>query len=112
MANVKHEQTQKNTTGTHPVQRLVMRFHYMFDTCDSIRISTPLDTMFLIIGFKRHTKDVPGQWLKNGEPFDFEYIEEKCIASGNTEAELISSAIEYKRLCNMTIEEYIKSLVA
>ncbi len=79
--------------------------------CDSARISRPLKTMYLIIGFKRNTKDDhTSQYLKNGEPFDFEYMEERVIAHGNTEEELLASVKEYKRLCGITWEEYFKEI--
>lgn len=82
-------------------------FHEMFD-CDAARISQLGDRMYLIIGNKRHTKDDPdAQWTKNGKPFDFEYLAEVCVASGNTEAELVASAEEYKRLESMTMLELL-----
>lgn len=65
--------------------------------------------MFLIIGFNRNTKDNPGQWVdEHGNERDWDYVEEKTVASGKTEAELIESAEEYKRLCGMSILEYLK----
>jgi hypothetical protein len=69
--------------------------------CDAARISKPLDRLFLIIGYRRHSV---GEWMRNGEPFDFHYTEEKCVASGNTEEELLTSAKEYKRLSGLTDE--------
>ena len=78
----------------------------MFDCYDSIRISQPINTYFLIIG-----ENGSGQCYRNGKPWNYDYTQEKCIASGKTEKEIIISAIKYKRLCNMTMEEYIKSLI-
>ena len=80
--------------------------------CDTARISKVCDTLFLIIGFNRNTKDDPGQWVEikeNGtrENRDWDYINENTVASGKTEKELISSAEEYKRLCGMTMTEYL-----
>ena len=78
--------------------------------CDTARISKPLGRMFLIIGFNRNTKDDEGQWTKNGKPFDFDYVDEKCVASGNTSEELIADAKEYQRLCGISWEQYFKEL--
>lgn len=88
-------------------ERLVKRFIRMFG-CDTARISKPCGKLFLVIGWNRNTKDGPGQWTKNGEPIDFDYLQEKVIASGNTEAELIESAKEYKRLQGMTWADYFR----
>lgn len=80
--------------------------------CDTARIRKYDDgKMFLIIGFNRNTKDDLGQWCKDAlgkEPIpDWDYVEEKVVASGNTELGLIKSAEKYKRLCGMTMEEYL-----
>jgi hypothetical protein len=67
--------------------------------CDAARITNPLGVqMFLIIGHKRHTKQDEGQWHRNGEPIDFEYLQEQVIASGTTAKELYKSARAYKRM--------------
>ena len=77
--------------------------------CDTARISKPLDRMFLIIGFNRNTKEnKTSRWERNGKPFHFDYVEEKIIASGNTEKELIESVKEYKRLGSISWEEFLK----
>ena len=88
---------------------LIKYFRRMFD-CDTVRISQPIKIMFLIIGHKRNTKDDPGQWIRDGEPFDFDYTAEKTIASGKTKKELIASAKEYKRLCGITTKEYLAEI--
>ncbi len=76
--------------------------------CDTARIINPLGKRFLVIGFNRNTKDNKNYWWeRNGKRYDFDYVEEQVIASGNTEDELIASAKEYKRLCNITMEEYL-----
>lgn len=81
--------------------------------CDTARIRKfELDGMlFLIIGFNRNTKDDPGQWCSDalGEnPIpDWDYVEEKVVASGYTELGLIESAKEYKRLCGLKMSEYL-----
>ena len=78
--------------------------------CDTARISQPCGRMFFIIGFNRNTKDDEGQWVKNGMPYDFEYVQETVIASGETESELIASVAEYNRLCGITWEQYFKEI--
>ncbi len=89
------------------VDALVRRCREIID-CDTARISTPCGKMFLVIGFKRNTKDDDGQWFKDGERCDFDYIAEKTVASGDTEEELLASVREYKRLCGMTMVEYLR----
>jgi hypothetical protein len=99
------------------VQRLVRRFVRMFK-CDTARITQPCGTMFLVVGHKRHTKrdrkknPAAGQWMKDGKPFDFDYVAEQVIAHGKTEAELVADAKHYKKLQGMTMEQYLKSLCA
>lgn len=110
-----NEQTDKDETMAgergHPLDAIVRRCRKIIK-CDTARISKPLDKMFFIIGFNRNTKDDEGQWIKNGKPFDFNYVTESVVASGNTEDELIASCKEYKRLSEMTMEEYLKKLTA
>lgn len=66
---------------------------------------------FLIIGTTKNTRDKPdGQWTRNGQPWHFDYLEEKCIASGDNEQELRESAAEYKRLLGMTMEQYLREV--
>lgn len=74
---------------------LLDRFREMFD-CDEVRITKPCNRLFLILGWNRRTKK--GEWLRNGEPIQFGYLEEKAVASGDTEEELVESAEEYKRV--------------
>jgi hypothetical protein len=70
--------------------------------CDAARITNPLGVqMFLIIGHLRNTKQDEGQWIRNGEPFDFDYLQEQVIASGTTIKELFKSARAYKRMLRM-----------
>lgn len=52
--------------------------------CDTARIFTPHRMHFMVIGERRNTKNEPGQWMKNGTPYDFDYIAEKVIAKGRT----------------------------
>lgn len=94
------------------VQRLVRRFVRMFK-CDTARITSPLGKHFLIIGHNRNTKDDPGAWMdEKGNRRDWDYVQEQVIASGDTEAELVASAKHYKKLCGMSMEEYLRSLAS
>lgn len=97
-------------------KKLVDFFKEMFD-CEFARLSQPTDKIFLIIGEKRNTKedhkDSPTQWKEYVQeqwiPRDWEYVNEKVIASGNTIEELIKSAEKYKKISKMTMEEYLES---
>ena len=93
---------------------LLSRFRYMFDCHDSIRIEQPMNSLFLIVGRRRHTKDDKlSAWIgESGERVDFEYLEEHCVASGETPQELIISALDYKRLSNMSMKEFLLSNLA
>jgi len=80
--------------------------------CDSVRISKTVNNLYLVLGFNRNTKDdIQWQWTKNGEPYDFNYTEEKIITFGKTVQELSESCKEYHRVCNLTWEEYFNELV-
>lgn len=80
--------------------------------CDTVRISKPLDTIFLVIGFKKNTvDDKVTQCYKDGVPFHFEYYEEKVVASGIDEKSLIQSAKEYKKLLNMGNKHLDETLI-
>lgn len=84
---------------------LVKRFIRMFK-CDTARITSPGGTLFLIIGYKRRSE---GEWFKgNGKPFIFDYVDETVIVSGKTNAELVASARNYKKLCGLIPEEYLR----
>jgi len=101
------ENTKEKDAVASAVDAIVMRCSELLDF-DEARIVNPLgDKMFFIIGFWKNTKDNRGQWMKNGTPYDFDYLDEKCIASGATEEELIESVKEYKRLSEMSWEEYL-----
>lgn len=76
---------------------MLAKFVEMFD-CDEVRISKPCGMMFLILGWRRNTKDGHGQWYKNGAPLDFDYLEERAVARGADFDELMESAEEYKRV--------------
>lgn len=86
--------------------------------CDSARISCPSgETMFLIIGHNRNTKQDRetgqslGQWYKDGVPVDYDYVQEAAIASGTTEAELGAAVDEYHRLSGMTMLDYLREIL-
>lgn len=72
--------------------------------CDTARISQPCDTLFLIIGTNRNTKKdreedrTTGACYKDGELYDFDYIEEHVIANGKDFKELWESVKFYRRL--------------
>ena len=92
--------------------KILAKYKKMFE-CDTVRISKPIEKMFLIIGFKKHTKDSLYGWYdKTGKRKDFEYIEEKAIASGYGYVQLKESALEYKRLCGITMIDYLKERCA
>jgi hypothetical protein len=80
--------------------------------CDTARISKPCETMFLIIGFNRNTKDDEGRvWVnQDNKRIDFDYVQESVVASGKTSKELIASAKEYQRICGITWEQYFREL--
>ena len=100
------------TLNAQSVQRLVRRFVRMFK-CDTARITSLLGKHFLIIGHNRNTKDDPGVWMdENGNRKDWDYVNEQVIASGDTEAELVASAKHYKKLCGMSMEQYLRSLAS
>lgn len=68
--------------------------------CDKARISSPGSTHFMIIGYRRNTKEDSGQWVQNGKTFDFDYFREYCIASGETYGELWEDVEKYAELIN------------
>lgn len=68
--------------------------------------------MFLVLGYKRHAKDDPGQWVdQDGQKRDWEYLHEETVASGATEAELIASAKHYKRRQGMKWSDYFLEIL-
>lgn len=63
-------------------------------------------------GNAQNHQTTPRYWTKNGQPINFDYVEERVIASGKSEAELIASAKRYKKLCGMTMEDHLRQLLA
>lgn len=81
--------------------------------CDTVEIECVGSKLFCIIGFNCNTKyDETGYWEKNGERYDFDYVERHVIASGDDEAELIESIRTYKKISDMTIAEFLSSTEA
>jgi len=84
--------------------------------CATARISTfdGQPVMFLVIGWARHTRDLPRVVWRNedGERIDFSYTEEQAIASGDTVEELKASAAEYHRITQLRVEEFSKEWIA
>lgn len=80
-------------------EKLLKLFRRMFDS-DGARLTAPLgETIFLVIGTTRNTKDAAGGWVdEKGERRDWDYLEERCVASGSTVDELIASAKHSLRL--------------
>jgi hypothetical protein len=83
--------------------------------CDTCRVANyGFGSIYLIVGRycntakDREKNPAAGQWYRNGVPVDFDYVAETVVASGNTEKELVASAKEYKRLRDLTMEEYLK----
>ncbi len=76
--------------------------------CDTARIILAGGKFFLVIGKKQHSE---GEWVRNGEPYEFDYIKEEVIARGRTNAELVESAKEYKRLCSTPMEQYLQEVI-
>lgn len=72
--------------------------------CDAARVLQYDGKFFLLVGINRHSS---GEWLRNGEPVEFDYTEEHCVASGDTEAELSERLYEYARIKDLTMEEYL-----
>jgi hypothetical protein len=77
--------------------------------CDTARLSKPLGKMFLIVGYAKSTKTSGGTWIRHdGERIDFDYTEEKCIASGVTVKELAHCMRRYKKLEGLNCLEAIE----
>lgn len=74
--------------------------------CDTARICKLSTTMFLIVGFNRNTKQDEGEWIRNGEKVDFDYVNETTIASGTTPEELIENTKYYSSLKNRILKDY------
>lgn len=106
---MKSENTQREAVDLH---RLVRRFRRMFPKADEARITMPAGKMFLVLGYKRNTKDDPGQWVdQDGNERDWQYLHEETVASGETEAELIACAKHYKRLQGMKWSDYFREIL-
>lgn len=83
--------------------------------CDTARISKPVGKMFLIVGMnkntlKERTKDPSvGVWTDgNGNTIDFDYVDEKIVASGHDFKSLMKDAKYFKQLLRMSWTDYLK----
>ena len=93
--------------------KLETKFKKMFK-CDTVRISKPLNELYLIIGTKKNTKNDKGSIIyKNNKIYNFEYVDEHVIASGKNEVELMKSAKYYKKLLKLgnNWDKYFKDKV-
>ena len=105
-----NQETQdKATAQAVDLNTMVRRFIKMFQ-CDTARITTAYNTLYLILGWNKNTKTEreASQWYKDGAPYDFEFVHEKTVASGNTYDELLADAKHYKKLCGMKWSDYFK----
>lgn len=85
-----------------------LKFKEMFE-CDVTEVRKITDTWFLILGWNRNTKEDKGiQSFRNGEPFDFAYVERHCVASGKNLRELRKSAELYKELTGISWKDYFE----
>jgi len=79
-----------------------------FDTARISECGMSSDSkLFLIVGTRKHSE---GEWTKNGKPWSFDYVATKVVASGKDEDDLRASAAEYKRLCGMTMVQYLREI--
>ena len=93
----------KRTRNERNLQRIV-RWAIRLFKCDTARVTSPLHKKFLVIGWNKRSE---GQWInQDGEPQNFDYVQESVIAYGWTWDSLQRSARQYKRLmsANMTHE--------
>lgn len=75
--------------------------------CDTARILQPGGPLlYLFIGWNRSTKHDPHKWIKDGREIDFDYVAERCVGQGRTEAELLVSVQCYRRIYEIGWEEY------
>lgn len=74
----------------------VVRWAVRLFKCDTARVTAPVRKKFLVIGWNKRSE---GQWHnQNGEPQNFDYVQESVIACGWTWDALQQSARRYKRL--------------
>ena len=91
------------------METIILKAKELFK-CETARIESYQGAMFLIIGEIRNTKDDPGFWTdENGERLDdWDYLHEICVASGIDIESLEKDMIYYKRLSEMSWEDYFK----
>ena len=74
----------------------VVRWAIRIFKCDTARVTAPMRKKFLVIGWNKRSE---GQWQnQDGEPQNFDYVQESVIASGWTGDSLQRSARRYRRL--------------
>lgn len=73
--------------------------------CDSARFTYLGEKIFLVVGWRKATEQGNGQWYRNGEPWDFDYLEEHCIAVGHTLDEVMRHARYFNMLEGVDREE-------
>ena len=71
--------------------------------CDNARIVHPIgsEMLYLVIGYNLSTQNDTTTLFydENGNSRAFPFIEEHCVASGRSVAELLAGAKRYKKLC-------------
>lgn len=80
---------------------------------DTYEINIVNNTLFLIIGYKKHTKDIHDSITidERGNRVDYAFTERKVIASGLDSNSLISSVKYYKSIYNMPMDDYVKKFI-
>lgn len=74
-------------------KKLLNHFIKMFG-CDTVRIIRPCGTYYLIIGWNTRSE---GEWFdQDGQPRNFDYVNESVIASGDSLKKLNQSAKYYQ----------------
>jgi hypothetical protein len=91
--------------------KLLSKVKKLFN-CDEVRILRPTYTIFVLVG---NWKRSEGEWSKNGEPFDFDFLKEEIVGRGRTYAKCWKDCKLYKKLCNtkgfVPMSELIKQIM-
>ena len=80
---------------------------------DTYEIENVNNTLFLIIGYKKHTKDIHDSITidEHGNRVDYAFTERTVIASGLDSDSLIASVKYYTNIYNMPMADYVKLLI-
>ena len=78
---------------------------------DTARIEKVNDKLFFIIGYNKNTKSDKYKCFKNGKQWDYDYCDEKVIASGTTNADLEHDLQEYIRISRLSQTDWIKEIL-